>query len=98
RRGVPDSSWGPSPYIAPLSDLVYGGSTYSGDPRKSAEKAFRTGSRDAGVRTGGKVKVRRTPGSLRGRDAIAEHDSATIKSLVRATNQDSAKFYAEMRL
>jgi len=98
RRGVPDSNWGPSPYIAPLSGLVYGGSTYSGDPAKAAAKAFRNGLRDAGVRIGGKVKVRRTPGSLRGRDAIAEHDSATIKSLVRATNKDSVNFYAEMLL
>jgi D-alanyl-D-alanine carboxypeptidase/D-alanyl-D-alanine-endopeptidase (penicillin-binding protein 4) len=96
RRGVPDSSWGPSPYIAPLSGLVYGGSTYAGDPAKEAARAFRDGLRDAGVRAGGKVKVDRAPGSLRDREAIAEHESATIASLVRVTNKDSVNFFAEM--
>jgi serine-type D-Ala-D-Ala carboxypeptidase/endopeptidase (penicillin-binding protein 4) len=98
RRGVPDSGWGPSPYIAPLSGLVYGGSTYAGDPAKEAAGAFRAALRDAGVRAGGKVEVGRVPRSLRNRDAIAEHDSATIRSLVRATNKDSVNFYAEMLL
>ncbi|HET6830535.1 MAG TPA: D-alanyl-D-alanine carboxypeptidase [Solirubrobacterales bacterium] len=98
RRGVPDSNWGPSPYIAPLSGLVYGGSTYGGDPAKEAARAFRDGLRKAGVRAGGKVKVERAPGTLRDRDPIAEHESATIASLVRATNKDSINFYAEMLL
>ena len=96
RRGVPDSNWGPSPYIAPLSGLVYGGSTYSGDPAKQAAKAFRDGLRDAGVKIGGKVKVGRLPGSLRGRTEVAEYESPTIAALVRATNKDSVNFYAEM--
>jgi D-alanyl-D-alanine carboxypeptidase/D-alanyl-D-alanine-endopeptidase (penicillin-binding protein 4) len=96
RRGVPDSNWGPSPYIAPLSGLVYGGSTYGGDPAKEAARAFRDGLRDAGVRAGGKVKVDRAPGSLRDREPIAEHESATIASLVRTTNKESVNFFAEM--
>lgn len=96
RRGVPDSNWGPSPYIAPLGGLVYAGSTYDGDPAREAARAFRDGLHDAGIRAGGKVGVRRAPGSLRDRDAIAEHESATIASLVRATNKDSINFFAEM--
>jgi D-alanyl-D-alanine carboxypeptidase/D-alanyl-D-alanine-endopeptidase (penicillin-binding protein 4) len=98
RRGVPDSGWGPSPYIAPLSGLVYNGSTYDGDPAKEAAKAFRSSLRDAGVRVGGKVRVGRVPAKLRGRDSIADHDSAKIATLVRATNKDSVNFYAEMLL
>ncbi len=98
RRGVPDSSWGPSPYIAPLSGLVYNGSTYDGDPAKEAAQAFRDGLRAAGVRVGGKVKVDRVPAALRGRDAIAESDSPTMAALVRATNKDSINFFAEMLL
>jgi D-alanyl-D-alanine carboxypeptidase/D-alanyl-D-alanine-endopeptidase (penicillin-binding protein 4) len=98
RRGVPDSGWGPSPYIPPLSGLVYNGSTYDGDPAKEAAKAFRGELRDAGVRIGGKVKVGRVPAKLRGRDAIAEHDSAKLATLVRVTNKDSVNFYAEMLL
>jgi len=98
RRGVPDSNWGPSPYIAPLSGLVYGGSTYDGDPARAAARKFRSALRDAGVRVGGRVEVGRMPGRLRDRDAVAEHESATIAALVRATNKDSLNFYAEMLL
>ncbi len=98
RRGVPDSNWGPSPYIAPLSGLVYNGSTYDGDPAKEAARAFRSGLRAEGVRVGGKVKVDRVPGRLRSRDAVAEHDSAKVATLVRATNKSSVNFYAEMLL
>ena len=98
RRGVPDSGWAASPYIAPLSGLVYNGSTYDGDPAKEAAKAFRGELRDAGVSVGGKVKVGRVPGKLRNRDSLAEHDSSKIATLVRATNKDSVNFYAEMLL
>ncbi|MCB0877097.1 MAG: D-alanyl-D-alanine carboxypeptidase/D-alanyl-D-alanine-endopeptidase [Solirubrobacterales bacterium] len=98
RRGVPDSNWGPSPYIAPLSGLVYNGSTYDGDPAKEAARAFRSGLRDAGVRVGGKVKVDRIPAKLRKADAIAEYESPKLATLVRATNKDSINFYAEMLL
>ncbi len=98
RRGVPDSGYGPSPYIAPLSGLTYGGSTYAGDPAKEAAQAFREGLNDAGVKIGGKVKLKRVPSSLRDEDAVASYDSPKIKSIVRATNKDSINFYAEMLL
>jgi D-alanyl-D-alanine carboxypeptidase/D-alanyl-D-alanine-endopeptidase (penicillin-binding protein 4) len=98
RRGVPDSGYGPSPYIAPLSGLTYGGSTYDGDPAKQAAQAFREGLEDAGVKIGGKVKLGRVPSSLRDEDAVASSDSPKIKSIVRATNKDSINFYAEMLL
>lgn len=98
RRGVPDSNWAASPYIAPLSGLVYNGSTYAGDPAKEAAKVFRGELRAAGVSVGGKVKVGRVPGKLRNRDSLAEHDSAKMATLVRATNKDSVNFYAEMLL
>jgi len=98
RRGVPDSGWGPGPWIAPLSGLVYDGSTYDGDPAKEAARALRAALRDAGVRVGGKVRIGRVPASLRDEPAIADHDSPTIAALVRATNKDSVNFYAEMLL
>ncbi len=98
RRGVPDSGYGPSPYIAPLSGLTYGGSTYDGDPAKEAAQALREGLRAEGVKIGGKVKLGRIPASLRDEDAVASHDSPKIKSIVRATNKDSINFYAEMLL
>ena len=97
-RGVPDSNYGPSPYVAPLSGLVYGGSTYSGDPAKAAAKAFRDGLRHAGVKIRGKVKRGSLPGKLRKRDAVGSHRSRTIAQLVAATNKPSNNFYAEMLL
>ncbi len=98
RRGVPDSNWGPSPYLAPLSGLVYGGSTYREDPAKEAARAFRDALRGAGVKVGGKVKVRALPGKLRGSKEIGSWRSDPIATLVAATNKPSNNFYAEMLL
>jgi len=98
RRGVPGTGWNASVDLPPLSGLVYGGSTYSGDPAKEAARAFRDALRKRGVKVGGKVKVGHTPGSLRGADAVAEYGSPRLKSIVRATNKDSVNFYAEMLL
>lgn len=98
RRGVPDTGYQAGVDIAPLSGLVYGGSTYNGDPAKEATREFRDALRKRGVRVGGKVKVGHLPSSLRKNDAIATHESPRIKSIVRATNKDSINFYAEMLL
>lgn len=97
-RGVPDSNYGPSPYVAPLSGLVYGGSTYSGDPAKEAAKEFRAALRRAGVKIGGKVERGTLPRKLRKEDEAGSHDSDTIAQLVAATNKTSDNFYAEMLL
>jgi serine-type D-Ala-D-Ala carboxypeptidase/endopeptidase (penicillin-binding protein 4) len=98
RRGVPGTGWRASVDLPPLGGLVYGGSTYSGDPAKRAGEEVRDALRRRGVKVGGKVKVGRAPGSLRGSDAIAEFGSPRIKSIVKATNKDSINFYAEMLL
>ncbi len=98
KRGVPDTNYQAGVDIAPLSGLVYGGSTYDGDPAKQAAREFRDALRKKSVRVGGKVKVDHLPSALRKRDAIASHDSPKIKSIVRATNKDSVNFYAEMLL
>lgn len=97
-RGVPDSNWGPSPYLAPLSGLVYGGSTYSEDPAKEAARAFRDALRADGIEVGGKVKVKALPQQLRKADAVGEWESPTIAQLAAATNKPSDNFYAEMLL
>jgi D-alanyl-D-alanine carboxypeptidase/D-alanyl-D-alanine-endopeptidase (penicillin-binding protein 4) len=98
RVGVPDSNWGPSEYIAPLRGLVYGGSTYSGDPALQAGQMFKDGLRDAGIKVGGKVKVDEVPKKLRSEDEIGTYESETIASLAAATNKPSNNFYAEMLL
>ena len=98
RPGVPDSNYGISEYIAPLRGLVYGGSTYDGDPALQAGQAFKEGLRDAGIKVGGKVKVDELPGKLKGSPEIGVYESETIASLAAATNKPSNNFYAEMLL
>ena len=98
RRGVPDSGYGPSPYVAPLSGLVYGGSTYSGDPALAAAAQLKDALRRAGVRIAGKVRLGSLPGKLRKGPAVAEYSSPTIGALAAATNKPSNNFYAEMLL
>jgi serine-type D-Ala-D-Ala carboxypeptidase/endopeptidase (penicillin-binding protein 4) len=98
RRGVPASGWGPSPYIAPLSGLVYGGSTYSGDPAEAAAQAFKKALRKRGVRVKRSIKRRQVRGKTESRAPIAVTRSPTIASLVEATNEPSNNFYAEMLL
>jgi D-alanyl-D-alanine carboxypeptidase/D-alanyl-D-alanine-endopeptidase (penicillin-binding protein 4) len=98
RPGVPDSNYGPSEYIAPLRGLVYGGSTYDGDPALQAGQAFKEGLRDAGIKVGGKVKVDELPGKLKGTPEVGVYESETIASLAAATNKPSNNFYAEMLL
>jgi D-alanyl-D-alanine carboxypeptidase/D-alanyl-D-alanine-endopeptidase (penicillin-binding protein 4) len=97
-RGVPDSNYGPSEWVAPLSGLVYGGSTYAEDPAKEAGKALRDALRKEGVKIGGKVKLRGLPGKLRKRDPVGIHESDRMAKVVAATNKPSNNFYAEMLL
>jgi D-alanyl-D-alanine carboxypeptidase/D-alanyl-D-alanine-endopeptidase (penicillin-binding protein 4) len=98
RRGVPDSGYGPSEYIAPLSGLVYGGSTYSGDPAKEAAKALERKLRKKGVRIKGKVRVGDTPKAVRADEPIAAFDSPPLSGLIEETNHNSNNFFAEMLL
>ena len=97
-RGVADSNYGPSPYIAPLSGLVYDGSTYDEDPAKEAARAFRDELRSEGVKVGGKVKVKALPQQLRKEDPVGSWESDTIAQLTAGTNKPSNNFYAEMLL
>lgn len=97
-RGVPDSGYGPSPYLAPLSGLVYGGSTYDGDPAKEAARAFEKKLRKRGVRVKGKIRVGETPRKIAATDPIAVYESPTIAALIQATNFPSNNFFAEMLL
>ena len=98
RRGVPGTGYSASEYIAPLSGLTYGGSTYAEDPAKAAAAAFRDRLRKVGVRIRGKAKVGALPAKLRGTPALGEYESPTIASLAAATNKPSDNFYAEMLL
>lgn len=97
-RGVPDSGWGASEYIAPLSALTYGGSTYSGDPAAEAAQELRDALRDAGVKIGGRVKVGNTPKKLGSNRVVADYGSPPLSELINTTNKYSNNFYAEILL
>ena len=99
RRGVPDSNWGYSPYIgALLSGLSFKGAGRRGDPAKAAAAALRKWLRRSGVGVKAGVHRGTAPRSVLRRDAVAKHNSATIASLIAATNKPSNNFYAEMLL
>lgn len=98
KRGVPDSGFGPSPYIAPLSGLTYGGSTYSGDPAIASASAFRSALSGQGIAVKRGLARRRQPDRLRSREPLAEYSSPTMGALAQATNFPSNNFYAEMLL
>ncbi len=97
-RGVPDSGWGASEYIAPLSALTYGGSTYSEDPAAEAARELRDELRDAGVKIGGKVKVGKAPKKLGRNRIVGDYGSPPIAELIKTTNKYSNNFYAEVLL
>lgn len=97
-RGVPDSNWGPSQYIRPLSGLTYGGSTYATDPALAATQAFREALAKERVKVSGKVRLRELPKRLRTVEPLAVAASPTIAALAEATNEVSNNFYAEMLL
>ena len=98
RRGVPDSNYGPSEYIAPLAGLVYAGSTYDGDPAKEAAKAFERKLRRSGVRIKGEVRLGAAPKAVLGSEPIAAFDSPPLSGLIEETNHNSNNFFAEMLL
>ena len=92
------SGFGPSPYIAPLSGLVYRGSTYSGDPATEAARAMKGALKKRGVKVTGGVKIGSTPRRLTARRPLASVSSPTIAAIAEATNKPSNNFYAEMLL
>ncbi len=98
RRGVPDSGYGPSPYVAPLSGLVYAGSTYSEDPAKEAAQALAKKLQKRGVHVKGRARVAKTPKKVARRGPIAAYSSPRIAALIEDMNHYSINFYAEMLL
>lgn len=98
RRGVPDSNFDPSEFIAPLSGLTYAGSTYAEDPALAAARAFKDELAGDGIAIDGKVKVAELPGKLRSVPEIGSYESDKITALAEATNVPSDNFYAEMLL
>ena len=88
KRGVPDSGFGPSPYIAPLSGLVYGGSSYSTDPALEAGSAFKQQLRKRGVKVGGRVKIAKAPKKLK---AVSRSPASSHRPSPRSSRQPTSR-------
>jgi D-alanyl-D-alanine carboxypeptidase/D-alanyl-D-alanine-endopeptidase (penicillin-binding protein 4) len=101
-RGGPDSGYGVSPYVGPLSALSYnrGLFTESGRGFQANPPAFAAARLDAALEARG-VKVRLkpragvAPGDAR---VLASVDSPPMSRLIRLTNKPSDNFFAETLL
>ncbi|MGI8846625.1 MAG: D-alanyl-D-alanine carboxypeptidase/D-alanyl-D-alanine endopeptidase [Thermoleophilaceae bacterium] len=99
-RGGPDSRYGVSPYVGPLSALSYnrGLATESGRGYQASPPAFAAARLDAALAAVG-VGVSGAPRSARapsGATPLAKVKSPAMSSLVRLTNKPSDNFFAEM--
>jgi D-alanyl-D-alanine carboxypeptidase/D-alanyl-D-alanine-endopeptidase (penicillin-binding protein 4) len=99
-RGGPDSGYGVSVWVGPLSALSYNrglaqenGSAFQRRPPEFAAKRLAAALRHRGIRIRGGAGVGRA-----GRRAkqLAEARSITVKRLIRLTNVISDNFFAEM--
>ena len=99
-RGGPDSGFGTSIYVGPLSGLSYnrGLATESGRGYQSNPPAFAAARLDDALERRG-IAVRRTPLAKRrppGAEELAVVESPPMDRLVRLTNKPSDNFFAEL--
>lgn len=99
-RGGPDSRYGVSPYVGPLSGLSYNrglaterGSGYQANPPAFAAARLDDALSSRGISVKGAARSGRTPA---GSTALARVQSPPMSSLVRLTNKPSDNFFAEM--
>ena len=102
RRGGPDSRYGISPYVGPLSALAYnrGLASESGRGFQLNPPAFAAARLDAalsrrGIPVRGAPRARRAPAEAR---LLAVVESPTMARLAAITNKPSDNFFAEMLL
>ena len=99
-RGGPESGYGISPYVGPLSALAYnrGLADESGRSYQSNPPAFVAARLDAALERRG-IRVSRPPIAGRrgaGSEPLAVVESPTMARLVELTNKPSDNFFAEM--
>ena len=101
-RGGPDSGYGTSIWVGPLSALDVNrglasesGSAFQTDPPKFAAAKLATALRKRGFRVSGSARARRAPAGLQ---VLASVDSPPMARLIRLTNKPSDNFFAEMLL
>ena len=101
-RGGPDSGYGVSPWVGPLSALSYnrglfteGGRGYQGNPPAFAAARLDEALENAGIRVRLKPRAGVTPAEAR---VLASVDSPPMARLIRLTNKPSDNFFAETLL
>jgi serine-type D-Ala-D-Ala carboxypeptidase/endopeptidase (penicillin-binding protein 4) len=99
-RGGPDSGYGVSEWVGPLSALSYNrglarenGSAFQTRPPEFAAKKLKRALKHRGIQIEGSAGVSQA-GS--GAKEIAAEESITVGRLIRLTNQVSDNFFAEM--
>jgi serine-type D-Ala-D-Ala carboxypeptidase/endopeptidase (penicillin-binding protein 4) len=101
-RGGPDSGYGVSVWVGPLSGLSYnrglfteGGRGYQGNPPAFAAARLDDALETRGIAVRLKPRATVTPA---GADVLASVDSPPMERLVRITNKPSDNFFAEILL
>lgn len=101
-RGGPESGFGISPWVGPLSALSYnrglfteGGRGYQANPPAFAAARLDEALEARGVAVRLKPRAGLTPG---GAEVLAALDSPPMERLIRLTNKPSDNFFAEMLL
>ena len=101
-RGGPDSSYGVSPWVGPLSALSYnrglfteGGRGYQASPPAFAAARLGEALKARGVTVRLKPRAGLTPTDAR---VLASVESPPMERLIRLTNKPSDNFFAEMLL
>src|SRR3954451_1365240 len=99
-RGGPDSNWGASPWVGPLSALDFDhgfapGGGFLSNPARTAAKRLDSALEAAGVTVKAKAGGKPAPdGSV----MLAEVRSPSVARLLRLQNKPSDNFFAEMLL
>jgi D-alanyl-D-alanine carboxypeptidase/D-alanyl-D-alanine-endopeptidase (penicillin-binding protein 4) len=101
-RGGPDSGWGTSIWVGPLSALSFNrglaterGGGFQSSPPLFAAARLRDALRARGVRVRRAARAAAAPAGL---EVLASADSPPMARLVRLTNKSSDNFFAEMLL
>ena len=99
-RGGPESGYGPSPYVGPLSALGYNrglgdesGRSFQADPPSFAAARLDAALESRGIGVRGAPRAGRRPSAT---DLIAVVRSPSMARLVQLTNKSSDNYFAEM--
>ena len=98
-RGGPDSGYGVSPWVGPLSALAfnhgYVNGRFQSDPPKVASERFRDALRSEGVNPG---RLRAPAAAPADAEVLARVESPRMATIARLTNKDSDNWFSEILL